>query len=261
MWIMWQEFPRLLLTFCHFIVCFIMFHFRCGHQPTKALTSLEALSEMPRRKKAPPSSEPVANEAAAAAAPERNAAAASTANKKKKEKAKFNEPKIKWKKSKARALLYRDLVDGRVPLDTKDSQGNTLMSYDEVYAMRLEYKLYDRAKFPTRLNTLRGIVEDTNSRKGLDKEAFENFRSNHEPSFYSHKGYPEWQGSEAQKFLLEDLTENRHVGKSYREVWESRKAYFENFPFTPFKEKMRQEIGTAKYLFTMAEKYADQVAS
>ena len=217
---------------------------------------------MPRRKKAPPA----ASAAAAIAAPEPATAATEpdTATKKKgskKEKEKFVEPKIKWKKSKARALLYRDILDGRVPLDTKDPQGNVIMSYDAIYAMRPEYGLYDRAKFPTRLNTLRDIVKDLNNRKRIDQEAFENYRANHEPSLQSHKGYPEWQGSEAQRLLLGDLEEKRHVGKTYRTVWESREEYYMNFPFTPFKYKVRQEIRTAKYIFTMKEKYADQVAS
>jgi hypothetical protein len=61
----------------------------------------------------------------------------------------FKEPKIKWKDSKARALLYKELTNGNIPRDAKDSNGRfTLPLLKDIYNMHEEYKLYDPKKFP-----------------------------------------------------------------------------------------------------------------
>jgi hypothetical protein len=39
------------------------------------------------------------------------------------EEKKFKEPKVKWKKSKAKSLLYKDIIEGRVPPDTVGPKG------------------------------------------------------------------------------------------------------------------------------------------
>jgi hypothetical protein len=39
---------------------------------------------------------------------------------------KFKEPKVKWEKSRAKKLLYDDIVEGRVPLDPKDDDDGTM---------------------------------------------------------------------------------------------------------------------------------------
>jgi hypothetical protein len=63
---------------------------------------------------------------------------------KKKKKEKFKEPKIKWKKSKARKLLYKDLMDAAIPRQAVDEHGRSTMRLEEIFQMHPEYKLYDR---------------------------------------------------------------------------------------------------------------------
>ena len=64
----------------------------------------------------------------------------------------FEEPKIKWKKSNARALLLEDLCNGLVPLEAKDNSGKSTMKLKDIYAMRPEYAAYDYKKFLSRLS-------------------------------------------------------------------------------------------------------------
>ena len=87
-----------------------------------------------------------------------------------------------------------------------------------------------------------------------DRLLFENYISNHEPSHFSHKGYPEWQGSEAQKLLLEDIEAGLHEDLEKITLWESRPEYCEAFPLEVFRDKIAQEVRAAKYLHTLKVK-------
>ena len=167
-------------------------------------------------------------------------------------KKKFIEPKIKWKNSKAKRLLYDMMMDGTVPLG--EGEHERKMSTAEVYGLHPEFKLYDYEKFYSRLYTLRCTIKDLNNRARLDQEAFENFVANHAVSMSSHKGYMQWQGSEAQQLLLQDIEEG--VVESYatkKELHESRPEYYENFPLDVFRDKLQQEVRTAKYIETVRE--------
>jgi hypothetical protein len=43
------------------------------------------------------------------------------------------EPKIKWKKSRAKQLLYNAIKEGRVPLEAKDSNNKSTMPLKDIY--------------------------------------------------------------------------------------------------------------------------------
>jgi len=127
--------------------------------------------------------------------------------------------------------------------------------------MHEEYKLYDRKKLSSRLSKLRSLFHESMNRQAIDEEAFEIFRNNHQVSLFSHKGYPEWQGSEAQKYALIDIEQGIHKTMSKLQWWESRNEYFENFPLGVFRDKIKQEIRTAKYLYTCRVRGKLHVAS
>ncbi len=103
----------------------------------------------------------------------------------------------KSKKSKAQDLLYKDLVDGLIPRQAVDEHCQSTMKLEDIFQMHPEYKLYDRKKFSGRLSNLRQVYDECMVRAEIDQEAFEKYGENHQPSLFSHKGYPEWQGSEA----------------------------------------------------------------
>jgi len=165
------------------------------------------------------------------------------------------EPKIKWQKSRAKALLRRDILEGRVPLE---GGRQTTMKLRQVYELRPEFAEYMYSKFSSRLSSLRTTISECNDRAARDQEAFDNFVANHpETSLFSHHGYIQWQGSEAQKLLKEDLENNLHETMEKKDLFRSRPEYYENFPLNVFRDKVYQEIRTAKYLHTTAVKGKD----
>jgi hypothetical protein len=174
---------------------------------------------------------------------------------------KFKEPKIKWKKSKARDLLYKDLVDGLIPRQAVDEHRRSTMKLEDIFQMHPEYKLYDRKKFSGRLSNLRQVYDECMFRAEIDQEAFEKYRENHQPSLFSHKGYPEWQGSEAQRLLKLDIEAGKHTQMSKTDLHESKIEYYENYPLDAFRDKIYQELRTAKYLHTCRERGVLHVAS
>jgi hypothetical protein len=51
--------------------------------------------------------------------------------------------------------------------------------------------------------------------------------------------------------LKEDLEAGLHKTMSRMDLYGSQSAYYENFPLNAFRDKVNQEIGTAKYLYTL----------
>jgi hypothetical protein len=178
-----------------------------------------------------------------------------------KPKEKFKEPKIRWGKSKARDLLFKDLVDRKIPRQAVDEHNKSTMKLETIFQMHPEYKLYDRTKFSGRLSDLRRIYDEFMFRAEIDQEAFEHFRDNHQPSLFSHKGYPEWQGSEAQRLLKLDIEAGKHTRMSKTDLHDSNREYYENYPLDTFRDKVYQELRTAKYLHTCREMGKLHVAS
>jgi hypothetical protein len=59
------------------------------------------------------------------------------------------------------------------------------------------------------------------------------------------------QYSEAQELVKEDLEAGLHKTMSRMDLYGSRPEYYEHFPLDAFRDKVNQEIRTAKYLYTL----------
>jgi hypothetical protein len=68
------------------------------------------------------------------------------------------EPKIPWKKSEANWLLYKDIMNGEVPLEAKDAVGKLTMALHNIYIKQAEYSLYSYEKFLSHLSLLRKTI-------------------------------------------------------------------------------------------------------
>jgi hypothetical protein len=95
----------------------------------------------------------------------------------------------------------------------------------------------------------------------MDIVAFNNYRRNHQPPLFSHHGYPEWQGSEPQRLLKIDLKAKKQDAMAKMDLWDSKPEFYENFPLNVFRDKINQEIQTAKYLHTCREQGKLHVAT
>jgi hypothetical protein len=101
-------------------------------------------------------------------------------------------------------------------------------------------------------------------------KAFQKYVENHPVSYYSRKGYIEWQGSQSQKLALKDLEEGVHdlsikggpkKNGGYRAFYNARPEYYAEFEFKDFCDKIRQEIKTKKYKHTLKVKGKQHKAS
>jgi hypothetical protein len=155
------------------------------------------------------------------------------------------EKKEKWRKSKAKKILYDLIMNGTVPM-----QDDPNMPLELIYDMDPEFQATDIDKFKGRLQRLRAHIQDLDSRAGADLEAFRIYKKNHKPSLVSHKGYIQWQGYSAQELLWDDL--DMYLKKKMKpyDLWKKRKEYRDEFPLDAFADKIKQEIRTKKYIRT-----------
>ena len=160
------------------------------------------------------------------------------------------EPKVKWGKSKARKLLCVDIMEGRAPRSSREN-GRLTRGLEDTHNSREEFKKHHHSKFSSRLGRLRKSIDDLMSRKDLDQQAFDNYVANHPVSHFSHKGHIQWQGSEAQQLALRHIEQNMHNTTKWSEWHGEHAEFYENFDLATFKDKIRQEMRTAKCLCTL----------
>jgi len=168
----------------------------------------------------------------------------------------LQESEIPWKHSRARKLLFRDLVKGRIPVTSKDENGRyNKPKLADIYAMRPEYADYLYSKFSSRLSSLRKFFIKSKVQQRDDWEAFGNFRANTPlPTGLTSRGTIEYQGSETQRFLRLDIENGRHQESTPMELWATRPEYFEYLPLKEFRDRVKQEVRTAKYIHTLKVK-------
>ena len=123
-----------------------------------------------------------------------------------------------------------------------------------IYLMRPEYALFDHRKFGKRLEALRKSAGISSSRAEEDEKRFEAFACRHTVSLLSHKGYEQWQGSEAQKLLRIDMDQKKHHTMRIRDLYGSRPEFYNHFPLKPFRDFVHQEVRTGKWKHTLAVK-------
>ena len=93
-----------------------------------------------------------------------------------------------WEKSKAKKILYNNIINGNVPLESKFEDNTSTMKLQDIYLMRPEYAQYDYKKFSSRLSSLWKTISANQERAEDDQDAFELFVQNNPISYYSHKG-------------------------------------------------------------------------
>ena len=127
-------------------------------------------------------------------------------------------------------------------------------SLEEIYLFNIEFQNYSFERFGARLAYIRADIKRNKNRATEDLAAFLRYKENNEVSLYSRKGYGQWQGSSAQECLLKDMLEGLHISNKPKALWESRAEYYEQYPLDAFRDKISQEVRTAKYLRTLKMK-------
>ena len=135
-----------------------------------------------------------------------------------------------WKGSKAKKLLFDDIVAG----DVYDTQ-----CIKEIYMSRPEYANFEYKNFVTNLRNLRAAIRRDKGAAELSMKAYKHDMSL-EPSLLKRKA-PFWPDSAAFQCLKRDIDDGVQARMSTKELWEFRSEYKE-FAFHCFSEHVRQTL-------------------
>ena len=153
-----------------------------------------------------------------------------------------------WQCSDAKAALKAAIMGGEVPLEPAgDEDEDVLWVFFNSRAEIFNCGGFDD-HFKRRLASLRKDIQRDNSRADEDLIAFNTFTKNHPKATVAAAGnYPEWEGSDAQKWLKDDMAHGKHHDLLPMKLWDSRDDYI-LFPLKVFRDHIYQETRTAKYL-------------
>ena len=93
-------------------------------------------------------------------------------------------------------LLRQDILDGKIVDSLKPKK---------VFEMRPEYKPYGIVNFRSNLRSLRASIKDNIAKADSDSAALAHDRRIRPLPAQTSKGYPRWDGSDAQRLLKEDV--------------------------------------------------------
>jgi hypothetical protein len=141
-----------------------------------------------------------------------------------------NEPSP-WKTSRAKMLLRQDILDGKVV--------DSLMP-KQVFGMRPEYEPYGLKNFRSNLKSLRGSIKDNIAKADSDSAALAHDRRIRPLPTQTSKGYPRWDGSDAQRLLKEDTDKGLTDAHTPSELRLKRPEY-QAFPLNIFRDHINQE--------------------
>jgi hypothetical protein len=145
-----------------------------------------------------------------------------------------------WLNSLAKAQLYRDLVDGTIPLNSED------MAPSQVYAFRAMFQEYEYPKFRTNLNNLRKKVRTDISIAAVGNAALAHDRQLFPKRTHNHRGEPRWDNSAARAHLKADMDLGLHIGVKPSDLRGTRDSYQLYKPLT-FAKHIHQEIRARKF--------------
>jgi hypothetical protein len=156
-----------------------------------------------------------------------------------------------WANSKAKAILYKGLLDGSIPLCALE------MGPQDVYLSHPEFAKWKYDNFRSNLNTLRKTICADKKLSRADEKALVKDRELYPKKLTNSRGEPVWDGSVAQKLLHADVAagkhrhfcvnENRVVGLAPKVLFETSEEY-KKFPLKVFRKHVDQEERRQKYL-------------
>jgi len=159
---------------------------------------------------------------------------------------------VEWKDSLAKRLLWKDLFNGDIPLYSDE------MGPQEVYLQRPEFSDFAYEKFRDHLNDLRKKVIEDKERAISDSAALAHDRQIFPKKPTNHRGEPRWEGSEAERLLHVNMDNKKHEVMAPKELYQTRKEYYENYSLDVFRGHIYQEQRCRKYIAYRKQKSAKQ---
>jgi hypothetical protein len=137
-----------------------------------------------------------------------------------------------WRNSRAQYLLKGDIVNGQV---TEDDDPLV------VFSSRPEFAPFE-AKFPAYLEKLLKSLSEEREIAAVASEALANDKRLHPPA-NDPRGYPVFQGSEAERLLKEDMDNGLHEQHKPSYLYQQRQEYHA-WPLEVFRNHIHQELRT-----------------
>lgn len=146
----------------------------------------------------------------------------------------------RWtQKCKPRQLLYMDIMADKISL------GETTTA-EAARNQRPEYLQYPLPAFTRYLDKMREQINKKNERRDRDAAAVVNFWKLHPKKMWNVRGEPRWEGSDAEKFLHEDMLLNKHIDMKPAALRATRIEYQAYFPKS-FSSKIDQLVRKTKF--------------
>ena len=135
-----------------------------------------------------------------------------------------------WRNSRAQYLLRQDIVKGQVTEDDDPSI---------VFNSRPEFAPFE-AKFPKYLETLLERVSEERELAARASDALANDKRLHPPA-NDPRGYPVFQGSQAERLLKQDMDNGLHQQYTPSALYQQRQE-FRAWPLEVFRNHIHQEL-------------------
>ena len=101
--------------------------------------------------------------------------------------------------------------------------------------------------FVRRLCNLRMAAKEGKKRADEDAALFDIAKANHPVPKFNHRGEPQWNGSDAQTLLKQDMDDGKHRDMKPKDLWESRQECM-MFQLATFRDHIHQETKSQKCL-------------
>ena len=150
---------------------------------------------------------------------------------------KKNEEDPGWRKCEAKKLLAKDIIDGVIDDD---------LPWQEVFWWRPEYAATAYSKFSGRLSRLRGQFFSAKQRALSDDKALKHDRKLFPVKTSDERGVDRWEGSGAQSWLRQDVSDGLHQTMKPRKLYDTRPSY-QQFSIDVFREHIYQEQRFQKF--------------
>lgn len=166
---------------------------------------------------------------------------------------------INWRTSEAREVILDDLVTGILPLDAEVVSAEE--AWEEMYFALPEFKDVIFGQFKVRLKDHRKQVSRRSEASTTFLDAFRHDRALRAQGYlpggglYNRHGERIFDRSAAKPLLREDVIDEKHKEMTTEELHASRDE-FRVWDISMFRRRLRQEIGSQKWLYYLEWKRA-----
>jgi hypothetical protein len=144
-----------------------------------------------------------------------------------------------WRNSEARRILNEGLQSGDIPFDADPHA---------LYESRLEFQAFPFNQFRERFCYIQKTIKEGKDASASDLAALISDRMNHLVQNNDVFGKKRrWEGSDAEKLLRSDVSQNFDRTMRPIELWHSRHEYYDFYPLEVFRKHIDQERETIKY--------------